>query len=124
MGWCFPRRDLDILDDPIPDKLYCKKKSSCIDQRDSERGSIEEGTDSAAIVENGGPPPLIKKDTDINMTCEVDRCELWKHMVHKLDKEPSCRVASCKKNLCEKFEQEMDKRKYEPMSTSYKTTEI
>ena len=30
----------------------------------------------------------LKTESTINITREVDRCDLWKHMVRSLDKEP------------------------------------
>lgn len=127
VGWCFPKRDLDILDDPIPDKLYCsKKKKGCIDNGESEKGSLDEA-DSSEPVANGGLHHLVKKDTDINISREVDRCELWKHMVHTLDKEPVNEIKA-RKNLSKKFEMEMEKNNNDddsvPTFTGYKSTEI
>lgn len=78
VGWCFPKKDLLILDDPIPDKLYCKRNDPCC----KEGKDIESGIDEIdARVDS--------IDTDINITREVDRCDLWQHMVHKLDEEPN-----------------------------------
>lgn len=131
VGWCFPKRDLLILDDPIPDKLYCKRRcydtSCCEGEKDVERG-LEE-------IDSNPNDNLGSVDADINMTREVNRCELWKHMVHTLDKEPTSLVrqrnheeAISRKNLSVKFQQELERNSKEEESstnlTGYQSTEI
>lgn len=117
VGWCFPKRDLLILDDPIPDKLYCQRKSTCCEEgRDPEKG-IDELDGRVASA-----------DTDINITREVDRCDLW-HMVHKLDKEP-IRVANslALQNggvpSSVEVEMEVQDESATPTLSSFKSTEI
>ena len=39
-------------------------------------------------LEEGKTGEATGKKHDFNMSEEVDRCQLWKHMVHHLDKEP------------------------------------
>ena len=123
VGWCFPKRDLLILDDPIPDKLYCQRKSTCCeDGKDSEKDP-EKGID-----ELDGRVESV--DTDINITREVDRCDLW-HMVHKLDKEPNNHIRVANSLATQnggvhnvQVELEMQDESATPTLSSYKSTEI
>lgn len=100
VGWCFPRRDLEILDDPIPEAFYCRKycKSCTEDADDVESGKLidydrqgeQKGTltDSTKRRDHKGELESLKVQSKINISEEVDRCDLWKHMVRSLDKEP------------------------------------
>ena len=132
VGWIFPARDLEILDDPIPEKLYCgrngKNSHNCCYNggkeynEDPEKGlEIKEQTDGAQ--ENGINDEKKCKDGSLNITHEVNKCDLWKHMVHSLDKEPSStgktkNEGGAKTNLMTKFEEAEENE--EPLLVSYK----
>ena len=101
VGWCFPRRDLEILDDPIPEAFYCRKycKPCAEDADDVESGklvsfaNVDEEKDSPSTAsrskrDHKGELEALQVQSKINITEEVDRCDLWKHMVRSLDKEP------------------------------------
>lgn len=133
VGWCFPKGDLDILDEPIPESLYCKCKRDC--HRDIEKGPLEEesreSSAEAKETEADMSSTQQKVEHDINITEEVDRCQLWRHMVHKLDNEPSAAASSksqlrnrgsegkpssaARKNLIKTFEAADEQKRDEPV---------
>ena len=89
IGFCFSRRDLAILDDPISEKFYCKRFRREGSETDLEAGQSmlpsgdsEEKLESTDIKTNGTAP---KQPESINMTKEMDRCDLWRNMVRNLD---------------------------------------
>ena len=59
--------------------------------QNSDNGLAEEvdGNETAmtTAASNGGFST--KSESHINITQEMDRCDLWKHMVHNFEKEPS-----------------------------------
>ena len=85
-GFFFSRKDLHILDDPIPEKLYCKRFRED-GKKDIEEGAGHEieGFDSPLPDRNGGVPQPVEKEPDINITQELDKTELWRNMVRHLD---------------------------------------
>ena len=137
IGFVFSRRDLEILDDPISEKLYCRRF----------RTSKEGEKDKTAIVENGeltafgseNDSPIMMRDPheeeekkggggggggasgsssakqrknrrkrvregdvieerrdqeeEINMSREVDRCQLWRSMLHDYNSPPTASPA-------------------------------
>ena len=85
VGWLFPKGDLDILDDPIPESLYCKCRQR---QYDIEKGPLEEEEVSSEAKESEEAPQQLSIE-HVNISEEVDRSQLWKHMMHKLDAEPT-----------------------------------
>lgn len=125
------------MDDPIPEKLYCRRQCC---GKPCPRGDIEvdvekgiEETDFDPVTNAGLNDNSV--ETEINMTREVNRCDLWKHMVRTLDKEPhnvhnakddSERNGNVRKNLSSQFEDEMNKHSdiTEPVLNSYKTTQV
>lgn len=112
VGWCFPRRDLEILDDPIPEAFYCRKYCKLCeeDSDDVESGILgdtdglvddkhagESHTRSRTSDAHAGQLEGLKAQSKINITEEVDHCELWRHMVRSLDKEPDSPL-KCKRS--------------------------
>ena len=137
IGFVFSRRDLEILDDPISEKLYCRRF----------RTSKEGGKDKTAFVENGeltafgseNDSPIMMRDPheeeekkggggggggasgsssakqrknrrkrvregdvieerrdqeeEINMSREVDHCQLWRSMLHDYNSPPTASPA-------------------------------
>ncbi len=121
VGWVFPAKDLEILDDPIPDKLYCGRRctphkmasssdSGANDTLDPEKGlEISEDLDSKYLNESRRDIRKPSMDGSLNMTQEVNNCDLWRHMVGSMDKQPSSaslkRSNSAKANLLDKFDE-------------------
>jgi anion exchange protein len=132
VGWFFPERDLQILDDPIPESLYCGRPCSPSKMKKKRYRSNKTSGDVEKDVEKGVEEVDSSHNGGINISHEVNRCDLWQHMVHTLDKEPE----RCRKNLSERFEQEMVKigdesaRELDSVDannatlTQYKSTEI
>ena len=84
VGWCFPKGDLDILDEPIPESLYCKRRRR---HYDIEKGPLEEEEVSSEAKESEEAP---QQDIEhVNISEEMDRCQLWRHRMHQLDTEPT-----------------------------------
>lgn len=96
LGFCFSKHDMELLDDPIPDTLYCKPcrtKQKALDLEGNESvdtlGSSAQGS-SQDVVVTSEPLPLQNcshdghKEGSFNITHEVDKCDLWKHMVKDL----------------------------------------
>lgn len=112
MGWIFPAKDLEILDDPIPDKLYCGR-NNCTPMK--LKGYTSHANEDVSEVENGlemksserqqQPPP--NGDGPFNITDEMNNCDLWKHMVSNLEKESPSAVKhnGVKTNLMSKFDE-------------------
>lgn len=114
LGFCFSKHDIELLDNPIPDALYCRpckaqpqsRSPRAIDLEGGEGGSVdtfglggssghcstdnmlvtsEPTSTSAAHVATANPGIPRKQRTDsFNITHEVDSCDLWKNLV-KLD---------------------------------------
>lgn len=113
VGWCFPKGDLELLDDPIPEQLYCRGKR----KGDPEKSltELEELRDSVDEEEKKVPNGGLAAEHNINITDEVNRCDLWKHMVRHLDKEPNAgslrnravdgKSSNARTNLSKKFEE-------------------
>ena len=106
LGFCFSKHDIELLDNPIPDSLYCKpcrlkpKPSRELDLEMAGNGSVDTLGSSAHCSANdvlvtseplpgtgnhGNHHAPRKQRTDsFNITHEVDSCDLWKNLV-KLD---------------------------------------
>ena len=115
VGWVFPAKDLEILDDPIPEKLYCGRHCTP-DRIDCTGCCSKNGSDNSSDVERGltmtddiDGKYEEKKQVDINITREMNNCDLWKHMVGTMDREPSSSNGggrtNAKSNLISKFEE-------------------
>ena len=113
LGFCFPHSDLDLLDDPLPKELYCRRfHEQGPSSKDVESGAagLEESDD---YTDNGEVPPInlneavtsepvgeedllsarnalfgVKKDSNFNITQEMDKCDLWRNMVKNYDAPP------------------------------------
>ena len=99
VGWLFPKGDLDILDEPIPDSLYCIKCRRR--QYDIEKGPLEEDEVSSEAKESEEAPQQQQQQPSIehvNISEEMDRCHLWKHTLRKLDAEPTSGASSQVRN--------------------------
>ncbi len=103
LGFCFTRKDLKVLDDPLPEKLYCKRCEVHV-KKNSER-NLEEGSSNSDEIDGVGnvvteEPPAIDQNltpdrnlqrkerrsaSDFNITQEVDKCEIWRTMVKDLE---------------------------------------
>ena len=109
LGFCFPRNDLELLDDPLPDKLYCRQfRREESPSKDVETGLVESDGNSVdgelqpvdmneAVTSEPtgeqGPSARnalfdVKKSSDFNITQEMDKCDLWKNMVKNYDAPP------------------------------------
>ena len=122
LGFCFPHSDLDLLDDPLPKELYCRRfreesPSSKDNNIESGATGLEESDDHS---DNGDGPPIsfeavtsepvgeegptsarnalfgINKDSDFNITKEMDKCDLWRNMVKNYDAPPQSPRRSAK----------------------------
>lgn len=98
LGFCFSKHDLELLDDPLPDALYCRP---CRDKHRRSKPLEIEGTsvdtlgsstqcsaqDVAVTLEpTADQSHVCPHQTDsFNITHEVDKCDLWKNMVKSLD---------------------------------------
>lgn len=132
MGWIFPAKDLEILDDPIPDKLYCGR-NNCTPLKlkgykshaNEELSEIENGIEIQ--IEDKQQPPAADGDGPFNITKEMNNCDLWKHMVSNLEKESpsSTKHHEVKTNLISKFnEVHVNGNGASASSPLYKTTEV
>ena len=83
VGFLFSKHDLELLDDPIPDKLYCCKRYRVQDRKEilSEEGMAEPLED---VDDKQSGHDLPRKRSGINITQEVDKCDLWRN-IRKLD---------------------------------------
>lgn len=110
LGFCFSKHDMALLDDPIPDRLYCKP---CRQQKDKlpPPGDMPPDMEACESVDTMGsstqcsaqdvvvtsePTPHLDPNDSFNITREVDKCYLWKNMVRSLDAplpSPTTRVA-------------------------------
>ena len=113
LGFCFPHRDLNLLDDPLPKELYCRRFREEGPSKDAESGEagLEESEDhtdngevppielnkavtSEPMGEEGGAPSArnalfgVKGDSSFNITQEMDKCDLWRNMVKTYDAPP------------------------------------
>lgn len=111
MGFAFSKHDLELMDDPIPDSLYCRP---CRDMDSGKpkphtdmesKGSEDTLSNSAHFdVPDGGEDGVViseplrgngyrgaislpqqQLEESFNLTHEVDKCDLWKNMVKNLD---------------------------------------
>ena len=115
LGFFFSRHDLAVLDDPLPDQLYCKrfrgdtknchKNFKCDDiSLEDGKAESEDTTDGPencceadAVVEQPSGNNLNvsarnatfderrNSNTEFNITDEVDKCDIWRSMVKDLD---------------------------------------
>lgn len=102
MGFWFSKHDLELLDDPIPDALYCKpcrdkqRRSKPLDLEgnpsiDTLASSSQSSQDVAAVTSEPMPCTNGSRHSRLdsfNISTEVDRCDLWKNMVKRLDTSP------------------------------------
>jgi hypothetical protein len=115
LGFCFPHRDLNLLDDPLPKELYCRRFRDENSSKDAESGAagLEESDDhtdngeipppidlneavtSEPMGEGEGGAPLarnalfgVKGDSSFNITQEMDKCDVWRNMVKSYDAPP------------------------------------
>lgn len=133
MGWCFPKKDLEILDDPIPEELYCGRRCKpCHEGSEIEKG-LNSSDDGLEEVDGNGASMLPSEgESHINITQEMDRCDLWKHMVHNLESEPSLSIngkkenggVKCRANLNERFDKELLNSSEPGKSLLYQSTEV
>lgn len=92
---------MELLDDPIPDSLYCKP---CRDKNGKSKPLDLEGNPSIdtfasstqcslqEVVLTSEPMPVTACNQhrldSFNISTEVDRCDLWRNMVKRLDSSP------------------------------------
>ena len=113
LGFIFSKHDLGLLDEPIPDKLYCKRfreQESRCDHGSAEEGlagsdetidgpaaeedhtddNLEEVVTSEPLSEtyNARNPLFNNRGQSFNISQEVNKCDLWKNMMKKLDAPP------------------------------------
>ncbi len=105
LGFWFSKHDLELLDDPIPDSLYCRpcrQKHTPLDLEGNNNAASVDTLSSTAqnsseqdIVVTSEPTPHHRVSCtnalhreSFNITTEVDRCDLWKNVVKTLDKSP------------------------------------
>ncbi len=98
VGWVFPAKDLEILDDPIPERLYCGRHctpdkincSGCCNSDNNNEGDNSSDVEKGLVMRDDidGVNSTDRHPADINMTREMNNCDLWKHMVGTMDKEP------------------------------------
>lgn len=110
LGFCFPHGDLNLLDDPLPKELYCRRfREEPTPSKDVEAGLEETSIDaidgeSQPIEVNGvvtseptgGEDPLsarnalfgANKNSNFNITEEMDNCDLWKNLIKNYDAPP------------------------------------
>lgn len=111
LGFCFSKHDIELLDNPIPDSLYCRpcdpktlshsspraidlEGGAGVESVDTlDRGSAHCSTDNMlvtsepkSVAASGRSNGYHRKQRidSFNITEEVDRCDLWKNLV-KLD---------------------------------------
>lgn len=85
-GFLFSRKDLIILDDPIPEKFYCKRfREEGKNDVEGGTGGETEGFESPLLDRNGRLSQPVEKEPNINITQELDKTELWRNMVRHLD---------------------------------------
>lgn len=112
LGFCFSKHDLDLLDDPFPESLYCRP---CRDKQQRSKpldlnlhinnnssvdtlGSSTQCSTQEDVAVTLEPKPgglaadadhhqhvCLQYDDDFNITHEVDKCDLWKNMVRSHD---------------------------------------
>ena len=158
VGWIFPAKDLEILDDPIPEKLYCGRRctpdkvsssNGCCNNNSDDSSDLEKGLemkddiDGKHLEENASRKS--SNDKPINITREMNNCDLWKHMVGSMDRNKqqqqqqqqpagdqsasSQRRSSVKTNLLSKFDEADDggfevSEKGKEGSAWFKSTEV
>ena len=100
LGFWFSKHDLELLDDPIPDSLYCRP---CRDKQTGTKALDLEGNGSYDTLDSSSPnistkdvaivcdapPSTGQQESNFNITTEVDRCDLWKNMVKTMDTPPT-----------------------------------
>ena len=114
LGFCFPHRDLALLDDPLPKGLYCRRFRDESPTKDIEV-RLEEAEPQGAELQEGGHDAvaggevdvndtvtnepttyeklsarnaLFGENKDFNITQEMDNCDLWKNLVKNYDAPP------------------------------------
>ena len=99
LGFMFSKHDLELMDDPIPDSLYCKpcwKKppenskppTTDVESRGSDYSLLEVPAVTTEPVSIDGYSVNVSSlihQKSFNITHEVDQCDLWKNMVKNLD---------------------------------------
>ena len=104
LGFCFTRKDLEVLDDPLPERLYCKRcrGRGCRKKHydvNVEEGSTSDDVDvcgSGVIAEEPSADDqhlssrhpsnnTDRRSSEFNFTQEVDKCDAWKTVVKDLD---------------------------------------
>ena len=105
LGFAFSKHDLELLDDPIPDSLYCRKcRQKNLTKMGLSQGSSKDSVSDSYDIEacrdfpvtvepvasNGSIPSEShnKLNDSFNLTREVDKCDIWKNMVKTLDAAP------------------------------------
>lgn len=118
LGFCFPHGNLNLLDDPLPKELYCRRF------REEDEGDlskdVETGLEEAAVDAVTGESDLIemngvvttepattdeslsarnalfgvKGDSNFNITQEMDNCDLWKNLIKNYDAPPQSPLRS------------------------------
>lgn len=109
LGFFFPHGDLELLDNPLPKKLYCRRFREESPTKDIEVG-LEE-TDNDALDSESQPIEMneimtsepetgdqnlsarnalfgANKSSEFNITEEMDNCDLWKNLVKNYDAPP------------------------------------
>ncbi len=97
LGFCFARNDLEVLDDSLPENLYCKKCTKKSSEKNLEEGSSNSDEVDCVVCEEPSAtndilsPSRISQRTErhsaseFNITQEVDKCDIWKTVVKDLD---------------------------------------
>ncbi len=100
LGFCFPRTDLQVLDDPLPDNFYCKRcevhAKKCAEKTMEEGSSNSDEVDIGICEEPSStdvvllPSHALKRKerrsaSEFNITQEMDKCDVWKTVVKDLD---------------------------------------
>ena len=112
LGFCFPHGNLNLLDDPLPKELYCRRFHE--QGEDSLSKDVETGleeTDGDAVTGESEPIEInevvnseptaadenlsvrnalfeVKGDYSFNITQEMDNCDLWKNLIKNYDAPP------------------------------------
>jgi len=79
---------MEILDDPIPEKLYCKRFRDKGQETPKTLEAAADEPDGDIDIDDkasGGTRHLKKEESEFNMTQAVDKCHLWQNMVKNLD---------------------------------------
>lgn len=97
LGFIFPCKTLEILDDPLPSLLYCKRCEikKCSEVQLEECSKWDEMDEVDGVVTNEpstsiqNSPVNQRKErrsaSAFNITHEVNKCDIWRTMVKDLD---------------------------------------